>query len=315
MSGETPPARIGRPDRFVIGIDGGGTQTRLAVADLDGHERLRHTGPAGLIDPRDPAAASATLNKVIRDAATAAGARLPATALCAGLAGSGAATLREEVRRGLEAAGVARRIAVVHDGEIALDGALGGRPGVLLAAGTGSVAYGRGEDGRTARCGGWGALAGDEGSAYAIGREALRAALRAADGRGPPTQLLAELTGVLGLEDPYEVPAWVGRASKADVAGLAPVVIRVAGAGDATANRILVEAAAELALHVETLLRRLGPWSGPVPVIFHGGLLAHTGLPESAMDRLRTGTVRVVSRPAEADAVTGAVRRALDLAR
>lgn len=299
---------------IVIGIDGGGTQTRLALADLEGREIIRRTGPAGLIDPRDPDASAAILVGIIREAATAAAVALPAAALCAGLAGSGATTLRRDVRRALEAAAVARRVVVVHDGQIALDGALAGEPGVLLAAGTGSVAYGRAEDGRTARCGGWGALAGDEGSAFSIGRAALQAALQAADGRGEPTDLLEDLLRTLGLDDPYDVPPWIGRAAKGDVAALAPRVLRLAGAGDVVASRIVAVAGDELALHVETLLDRLGPWSAPVPVILHGGLLGDPDLAGRVTRRLRAGSVPIAVREPAADAVAGAVRRALELA-
>jgi glucosamine kinase len=309
---DTDPSDVG----FVLGLDGGGTQTRLAVASLDGRELIRRTGPAGLIDPRDPEASAATLADLARAAAREAGVELPAAALCAGLAGSGVTWLRNTVRDALAEAGVARRIEVVHDGQIALDGALDGDPGVLLAAGTGSVAYGRGEDGRAARCGGWGALAGDEGSAWAIGRAGLQAALRAADGRGPATLLTAAIPAELGLDDVFDLPAWIGRASKGDVAALAPLVLRQgAQAGDEVAGRIVDEAAAELTLHAETLLGRLGPWSAPVPVVFHGGLLGEAVMAAAVMERLRAGPVAVLRRPPAADAVTGAVRHAVALLR
>jgi glucosamine kinase len=304
----------GSDDGFVIGVDGGGTQTRLALALLDGTEVGRRTGPAGLIDPRDPGASAAVIIALVRRAASEVGLLLPAEALCAGLAGSGVASLRDAVSADLLEAGLARRVAVVHDGEVARDGALGGDPGILLAAGTGSVAYGRAEDGRTARCGGWGALAGDEGSAWSIGRSGLRAALRAADGRGPDTALAVAIPGELGLGDVFDLPAWIGRASKGDVAALAPRVLRCADDGDAVAGRIVDRAAGELALHVETLLERLGPWTAPVPVVLHGGLLGEDRVAGAVMRRLGSGAVAIVPRAAAADAVVGAVRHAIRLA-
>lgn len=299
--------------RYVIGLDGGGTATRMAVADDAGGERLRRTGPAGLVDPRQPAACAATLSRLIQAAAAEADVALPVAALCAGLAGAGSAAHRQRVRDELAAAGVADRIVVVPDGEIALEGALAGGPGVLLVAGTGSGAWGRGEDGQVARCGGWGMRVGDEGSGYAIGRDALRAALLAVDGRGQTTTLLPELLSALELGEPEEIPAWVGRADKADIAALAPLVIRRAASGDAVAAGILDTAADDLARHVEALTERLGPWPAPVGVVFHGGVLRERAVAERVEARLGSLPTPVVRREAAADAVTGAVRRALAL--
>lgn len=299
--------------RRVIGLDGGGTATRVALADADGRQLLRRSGPAGLIDPRQPEVSAATLIRLIRELAADAGVSLPVERLCAGLAGAGASTQRERVRAELAAAGVADRITVVPDGRIALEGALAGSPGVLLIAGTGSSAWGRGEDGRVARCGGWGMQVGDEGSAHALGRAALQAALLAVDGRGETTALLPELLITLDITEPEEIPPWAGRAEKAEIAALAPVVVRLAEAGDSVAARILDTAADDLARHVTALVDRLGPWSAPVPVVFHGGALREPSLAARVEDRLSYAPARIALQEAAADAVTGAVRMALAL--
>lgn len=295
---------------FVIGIDGGGTSTRVVFAGPDGRELARRTGPPGLVEPADPARTAGKLVGLVRDTAEQAGLPLPAAALCAGLAGVGALDVREAVRDALERAGLSipGRVLVVEDGEIALEAALAGEAGVLLAAGTGSVAYGRAADGRVARCGGWGRFVGDEGSAWALGRDALRAALRAADGRGPETLLLPELMAALGLGDPRGVPPWVGRAEKAEVARLAPVVLRTAAAGDPVAAALVQDAAGELALHVRALIERLGPWSGTVPLVLQGGLLTDVALVRLLRERLEDAPIDL--RPAAADPVTGAARLA-----
>lgn len=300
-------------DRRVIGLDGGGTATRAALADGHGRELLRLAGPAGLIDPREPGATAAMLIRLIRDLAAEAGTTLPVDGLCAGLAGAGVTSHRKRVREELAAAGIADRIVVLPDGEVALEGALAGSPGVLLVAGTGSSAWGRGEDGQVARCGGWGTLVGDEGSGHAIGRAALRAALLAVDGRGETTALLPELLAALAVEEPEEVPAWAARAAKGEVAALAPLVIRVAEAGDAAAGGILDTAAADLARHVDTVVERLGPWSAPVSVVFHGGVLREPAVAARVEQRLRSGAVPIALRGAAADPVTGALRIALAL--
>jgi glucosamine kinase len=234
----------------------------------------------------------------------------PVEALCAGLAGTGNAVEREAVREALEREGVARRVAVCSDGEIALEGALGGRPGVLLVGGTGSVGWGRGEDGRIQRCGGWGMIAGDEGSAYSLGRAALAAALRSHDGRGEETVLLPRLLEVLDLAHPDALPSWAGRAEKGEIAGLALHVVRLAQEGDGVAGDLVREAAGELAEHAMALIRRLGPWRSATPVVLHGGLARHPAFAALVEQRLEAGGLPFRIEEAAADAVAGAVRLA-----
>jgi glucosamine kinase len=297
----------------VIGIDGGGTRTRVAIAGPDGTELLRRVGPPGLIDPQGPDATAETLVELVRDTAAEAGVSLPVHALCAGLAGAGLASAREPVRAALATSGLAHRVDVVSDGQIALEGALEGDAGILLVAGTGSIAFGRAEDGRIDRCGGWGHLVGDEGSGYTIARAGLMAALQAADGRAEPTRLLPDLLEHLELESPRDIPAWVARTAKGEVAALAPRVARLAAAGDPAAVRIIDAAADHLADHVKALLDRLGPWAEPVPVVFLGGALADASYRDRVRARLRDLEADLALREAAADAVAGAIRHARSL--
>ena len=294
-------------DTIFAGIDGGGTKTTLALADAAGRELARRVGPAGLVDPRDPAATAEMLAELVRSALAEAGlARTPA-ALVAGLAGVGNEQERRQVESALAASGVAARVSIVTDGAIALDGALGGGAGILMIAGTGSVAYGRGEDGRVERCGGWGMVVGDEGSAWSIGRGGLAAALRAADGRGPATSLLPRFLKLLKLEDERGIPPWAGRAEKADVAALAVHVVGAAEAGDAVALRLVEREARELAAHAVALAHRLEPWSGAVPVAFHGGVLGIDSYADVVRRALEGHDHRFDVRPSVADAVAGAL--------
>ncbi|HUE77923.1 MAG TPA: BadF/BadG/BcrA/BcrD ATPase family protein [Longimicrobiales bacterium] len=297
----------------VAGIDGGGTSTTIALADLSGREILRRSGPAALVEPGDPAASADVLAALIRDAAADAEVTLPLAALCAGLAGAGTEAARSGVREALVDARLARTIRIVGDGEIALEGALPGRAGVLLVAGTGSVAYGRGGNGRVARCGGWGWRVGDEGSGYAIARAGLRGALHAADGRGPQTALLPGLLDALGLAAPEEIPSWAGRVSKGAVAAVAPRVVALAESGDTVAGRIVDAAAGDLLRHVCALIERLAPWSEPVPVVFHGGVFREAAFARRVEERLVEIPVPLVREHAAADAVTGAVLTACGL--
>jgi glucosamine kinase len=292
---------------YFVGIDGGGTRTTVGIADRDGCEILRTTGPAGIVDPRHPERTAELLVSLIREAERAAGFTGPAAALCAGLAGVENRAERAVVERALVSAGVATRISVISDGETALYGALGGSPGILVIAGTGSVAYGRSPDGRLERCGGWGMMLGDEGSGFQIGRAGLRAALLAVDGRGPPTELLPLLLDVLGLTGPDAIPPWIGRAPKADVSALAVHVMQLAQTGDSAAREIIVEAALDLAAHVDALVERLSPWDEPPCVVLHGGLAAQPTFAAQveALLENRRPPLRVAA--SAADAVSGAI--------
>lgn len=293
---------------YYAGVDGGGTKTALGLADAHGRELARRSGPAGLVDPRDPAASARVVAELLREARADAGLREPPAALCAGLAGVGHLAEREAVRQALVSASVARRVCVTTDGEVALEGALAGGAGILLIAGTGSVAWGRSEDGRVDRCGGWGMVVGDEGSGWSIGRAGVAAAVRAADGRGPRTALLPRLMETLELRDPRGIPPWVGRAEKGDVAALAAHVIQAADGGDDVALGILRREAGELALHAVALAARLGPWEGDIPVVHHGGVLNAPLFADLVNGALAMSAHDFAVRPAAEDAVAGALR-------
>ncbi len=293
----------------VIGIDGGGTATRALVLDERGKELGRAEGGPALIDrpgsPIDIEAVAATVQR----AAAAAGVELPAAALCAGFAGVG----RELERRAVEEAltgRLAARARVITDAEAAHSDAFGDGPGLLVIAGTGSMALGRAEDGREARTGGWGLLLGDEGSGYDIGLSGLRAAARAADGRGKTTELLARLMAELGLARPEELIPWAARAPKTAIAALAPTVCELAIAGDEVAAEIVAAAVASLAAHVDALLARLGPWSSPPSLAFAGGLLA-PGRPLRGAVLAAAGECECVALDKTVDPARGAARLAL----
>ncbi|MEM8599591.1 MAG: BadF/BadG/BcrA/BcrD ATPase family protein [Bacteroidota bacterium] len=304
---------------YFVGVDGGGTRTTVVLADDTGAELRRVTGPASLVDAAEPAASARVVARIVRGVVVDAGLALPVTALCVGLAGAGQVSPRAVVQEALEAAGLAQRVAVVTDGHLAVHGALGERPGLLLLAGTGSIAYAKAADATIHRCGGWGTVLGDEGSAYSIGRAALRAALRAVDGRGPVTTLLGALLAETSSDTPRDLPAWVGRVTKAEVATLARVLVDEARHGDVVAKRILEDGAYALACHLPPLLawlreQRGGRASPPIPLVFHGGMFrfpSYKTLVWSAVEDLVPGVVAL--QEAEADAATGAVRLAQSL--
>jgi glucosamine kinase len=173
-----------------------------------------------------------------------------------------------------------------------------------LIAGTGAIALGRDRRGAMARASGWGHILGDEGSGYDIGRSALQAAARAADGRGPETALLAAILEHWHLEAPSDLIGYVyAPADKADIADLSRLVFAAARAGDEVARRIVAHAAGEIALAGLTVAQRLELGEGPLPLALAGGLLV--GVPSfraAVVRRMRRrralGQVVVVEEPA-----------------
>jgi glucosamine kinase len=300
--------------RTVIGIDGGATSTRAVV--LDDRESELGRGQAGpaLTDGNGGTIEIDALAMAAERAAEQAGLTLPVAALCAGLAGVG----REEERATVEAAlgtrGIASTSRVVTDAEAAFYDAFAAGPGILVLSGTGSIAWGRAEDGREARAGGWGSLIGDEGSGYDIGLRGLRAAQRAADGRGSETELLARLNTQLGAGGPEDLVIWTASAAKSEIAGLALPVCDLARAGDAVAATIVDVAVASLTSHVAALLARLAPWNEPPGLALGGGLL-YPGGPLRDSLVVATADYPCVPVAAEVDAARGAALIALRIIR
>jgi len=257
----------------VVGVDAGGTRTRAVALDGEGREVGRAEGRSAIADAVEPRAPAEAVAEVCAAAASAAGGRLPVDAVWAGLSGAGREVARVAVEGELRRLGVAREVRVGTDVAAAFHDAFGSGPGILLIAGTGSIAWGRAEDGWEARVGGWGPHLGDEGSGYAIGAEGLKCVARQADGRAPRTPFALAVLGFLGKDTAQDLLPWAASASKGEVAGLAPVVAASASEGDPAAQEILARAVRDLEAHVLTLLDRLGPWRQPPPVALTGGLI------------------------------------------
>ena len=149
-----------------------------------------------------------------------------------------------------------RNLRVESDARIALEGALGGEPGVVLISGTGSIGFAKDDRGIIHRVGGWGRTIGDEGSGFAVGRQAVIAIARYLDGRGEPTVLTRLAAKAFGLFDPQSMISKIYQAHF-DLSSVAPLVLKAAEKGDKVSRRILVEASLELADHVRVLLRKL----------------------------------------------------------
>jgi N-acetylglucosamine kinase-like BadF-type ATPase len=255
----------------------------------------------------------AALDAAVHGAFKAAGKpRSRVRAACLGLAGAGRPKDRELVRDWAKRVALAAAVEVIEDAALLLAAGTPEGWGVAVVAGTGSMAFARSPDGRTARSGGWGPLLGDEGSGYAIALAGLRAAARAADGRGPATPLTDRLLAAHGLSRPEELVGVVYRGGdRAALAALAPIVLEAATSDDSVAGEIVRTAASELAAAAAAAARQLGLGSA-FPVALAGGLLVSAAgyrerfLAALADRGLTADPVALVTEPAE-----GAVRLAL----
>jgi glucosamine kinase len=301
-------------ENLVVGVDGGGTKTRAILADERGAQIAEAVGGGSTVKPQEAERSGGVIAGVVKDVLEIAErADVKPRVLCVGVAGVGRESEREALVEALTTHHLAEEIVVVTDFAIALDDAFGDGPGVLLVAGTGSVAFGRGPTGATARCGGWGAVIGDEGGGAWLGRRALSVVAAAADGREPETALTgAVLTAAESSEAP-ELIRWAASATPATLATLAPVVISVADGGDLRANAILSLGIEELALHVRALARQLfADERASVPVAFSGGLLVKGSSYRKRLEhRLRTAVPGAQVHGEDVDAARGAVRGAL----
>src|SRR5262245_40853329 len=171
-----------RPSDLLLGIDSGGSHTAVVVGDTRGHVLARAEGPGSAMRPGGGERSAAVILDVARRAATQAKIDLPATIALVGAAGAGRVPEREELAAALTSARVAKRVHVRGDIEIALAAAFGNTAGILINAGTGSIAYARTADGKLHRAGGHGWQLGDEGGGYWLGRHRPAAAARPARG-------------------------------------------------------------------------------------------------------------------------------------
>ncbi|MBK9406768.1 MAG: hypothetical protein IPN47_01730 [Gemmatimonadetes bacterium] len=301
---------------IVVGVDGGGSRTRVMVADETGKEIVTVEGGPSAVRPGEAEKSADMIAATIKDALAACDmTHVVPKVLCVGVAGAGRDAERDALWQALMSRDLAEDVAVHPDAMIALDDAFGDGPGLLVISGTGSVGYGRGPAGAFARCGGWGPNCGDEGSGAWIGRRALSIVTASFDGREPETQLTGAVLTAAEVNEVADLVAWGAAATPATLATLAPVVLSVAQGGDLRANSLVTLAVEELVLHARTLARQLfGDERAAVPLALGGGLLAKgTLLRKRMVHRLKTAVPGAQLREEELVPVRGAVRGALRL--
>jgi len=257
---------------FFLGIDGGGSKTRCLVGDKASVLGAGSAAGSNVLRVGE-ACARNSLSGAIHEACVQAGISPREIArTCAGVAGAADDGVASLVQRLLiEVIGGA--IEVIGDMEIALESAFSDGIGVVVIAGTGSIAYGRNDRGDTARAGGWGRMVSDGGSGHWIGVEAIRQALQAHD-RGQDDDLLVKLMSALEVETVTDLAARVSAQPAPDFASLFPLIQEAAETRNQIAASVLDHAGDELAQLVAAVMGRIFAATAEVPVASHGGVFA-----------------------------------------
>ena len=281
----------------VMGIDAGGTKTVCLLADGRGHIVAESRGGGANLQAAGELEVEKVLHHVMEEAI---GDRdIRPVAICLGIAGVDREDDAEAVRGIMRRIGFKTRTLVVNDALIALVAGAGvHHPGVVVVAGTGSIAYGRDAASRAARSGGWGYLLGDEGGGFWIGRSALVSVVRQSDGRGPATLLTDLVLADMRLATPADLvhAIYVRGLHRYAIASIAPVVQRAADLGDAVATDIITRAAGELSSAAASGIARLGMRGDVFPLVLSGGVFR--GVP-SLVDLVAARIVEVAPRTSE----------------
>ncbi len=300
--------------RFYLGVDGGQSSTTALIGDETG--RVLGRGRGGPCNHVSGAEGRTKFIGVLRECLEQASreAKLDLAAVtfasaCLGFSGGPEdkqAYSRELIR--------SLQFKVTHDAEIALWGATAGLPGIIVIAGTGSMAFGRNAEDRTARAGGWGYIFGDEGGAFDLTRRALKAALQYEEGWGPPTilrDLLLDATGTSSADQLLHL-FYTPEYPRARVSSFCPLITRAADKGDRIAVDLLHGGAAELVRYVEGVHRQLFR-PGECGAVAHiGGVFQSAPLLASFTTRVQNSFASRVEPPRFSPAA-GALLEALRL--
>jgi N-acetylglucosamine kinase-like BadF-type ATPase len=277
-------ARPGRryidPVRYYLGIDGGGTKTEMLLVDRDGAV-VSHAVGAGCNPNRlsDEALARALVDGVALLAGEGRDLLPRIQVVFAGVAGASHPRNSARVRAALSAAlPTAPLVRVASDTVPALWSGARGSPGIVLVAGTGATAYGEDGHGSWHRAGGWGYLIGDDGSGYALGREAVREVCRSADGSGEPTILWDKLAVAHGLHEPLDLVPFVYGRERPPFDELVPLVLEAWRDGDGGARRAVARVVDDQAGLIAAVHRTLGFDDAPLTLVLRGGLLVPGGV-------------------------------------
>jgi N-acetylglucosamine kinase-like BadF-type ATPase len=307
---------------YVIGIEGGGTKTTAVLCALDGIILSEAQGGPSNFHIVGIEKTAGTILDLIQTCCHSVGCSVSQIgAVVAGLAGAGRVLDQQRImERLLEIARMKdfflEKVSIESDARIALEGAFSGKPGVVVISGTGSIVFGKDERNKIYRAGGWGRLIGDEGSGYAIGREAFRAVAKLFDGYGEKTKLVKlfdEKFG-LGTQDAI-IDAVYGE--KYDFSSVVPVLMEAASKGDSVAKKILILACSDLVEVINAVLDKMNKGGKGVPkhsLAFVGSLLMNDNFySHKIRSAIKREVPLVIIRNAESSPVVGAALMAIRL--
>ncbi|HET8633935.1 MAG TPA: BadF/BadG/BcrA/BcrD ATPase family protein [Gemmatimonadales bacterium] len=272
----------------IIAADVGGTKTVVAV-QVDGTERARVRATGAAVRPGRAMASAATIAAAARQALAEAG-QLRGQLLVVGAAGAGREAEAGELARALRAEDVADKVHVTTDIDLAVRAAFGDGAGMVLCAGTGSIAAARAADGTMTRIGGYGWQMGDGGGGYDLGRAALMRVSLGHDGLTAPSALEDRLVGAAHVGDFDGLVRWAAAAGPREVAALARVVLETAAEGDSAAQAVVTYAERQLVELVAALAKR----SGVGRVALTGGVLQSGPLRDAVQRALRKAGMEVL---------------------
>jgi N-acetylglucosamine kinase len=297
---------------YSLGFDGGGTKTDCVLLDTNGN--VIGEGRGGPANPLRSGydGAFSSLREAAAGAIAVGGIR-PAeiSSVCAGLAGAGRRAVVRRMMVFLSEEFPAALTQVTTDYEVALESAVGSAPGVVLIAGTGSVAYGRNAAGETARAGGYGPSLGDEGSAFEIGRRAVSAVAHSRDMDAPVTVMAEMISAALDCPDWDDMMLRIMKNPDDVFPKLFPVVADAANVEDSAAKEIMFASAIGLGNLAMIVIRRLGMKGQQFPLVKCGGVFGRCHMLDSLLDSvLASGALRAKLLRLEISPAVGAARMA-----
>lgn len=261
---------------YVVGIDGGGTKTKLTVCDLDGNIIYSTvSGPSNILSSGFETAKE-SISQVIKEGMIESKYGIDnCISLCIGVAGAGREEIKKQLHQIVRDTGYKGKLIITHDAETALVGGTGGDEGILIIAGTGAICFGKTKEGRVHRVSGWGHIIGDEGSAYSLGVKVLNAVMKAYDGRGRQTVLTKNLLDYMDINSEEEIINLIYKdgITKQHIASMAILIDDACQLGDEVALEIVSQTVDELYECLEACIRKLNFADKNIKVIINGGVL------------------------------------------